>query len=215
MKTGILLSTWRITALAATAALLVSCKQPVAEAPPAPEPAPEPPPPVATPAPATPIAVAPTPVPDPLAPPGVFILLQKASITSDDGIVGLKPGTVLRQVSPGTYSVDGREVTLRDDQVTNNLRIAAQYTAADASAQAAIRQTRQQRAAAAQAAQATPTPTPAPASTARASSSSSSAKLGSGTGVADPEYGNRRNIKVDKSGRYYWRDSKGNIRYDL
>lgn len=214
MKIGTLATTRRIAVLTACMVALASCTKPVAEAPPEPEPAPATPPPVATPAPATPVAVAPTPVPDPLAPPGVFYLLQNASITTDDGIIGLKPGTMLQQTGPGTYTVQGHELTLPDNQVTNNLRIAGQYSAAAAAAQAAIRQTLQQRAA--QVAQAQATPTPPPASTTRSSTSTSnSPKLGAGTGVADPEYANRKNVRVDKSGRYYWRDSRGNIRYDV
>jgi hypothetical protein len=93
------------------------------------------------------VAAVATPVPDPLAPPGVFYLLQPVSITTTDGIVGLKPGRILQQISPGTYTVEGHTIQLRDDQVTNNLRIAGQYAAAANSAQAAIRQNLQQSAA--------------------------------------------------------------------
>lgn len=71
------------------------------------------------------------------------LLPQKASITTDDGIVGLKPGQGLRQIGPGTYEVNGQTVQLRNDQVTNNLRIARQYAAADAATQAALRQAMQ------------------------------------------------------------------------
>jgi hypothetical protein len=223
MKLGIVPSMLVAVAIATGATTLTSCKKPIAEVETEPEPIPvATPAPVVTPAPATPIAVA-TPSPDPLAPPGIFFLLQKASITTDDGIVGLKPGQGLRQVSPGNYEVNGHTVQLRDDQVTNNLRIARQYASADAAAQAALRQ----------ALQATPTvapitgttsatrsATPAPAPVTRAPAAPVSAlvggsRLGAGTGAADPETANRRNVKVDSSGRHYWRDSRGAIRYDF
>lgn len=215
MKTGFFRSAWRVAAVAACAAMLTSCKPRVAETPPEPEPPPITPAPAATPLPSTPVAVAPTPVPDPLAPPGMFYLLQNASITTDDGIIGLKPGTLLRQTAPGTYAVEGHEVKLPDHQVTNNLRIAGQYASAAASAQAAIRQTLQQRAAEVAQAQATPTPPPARTTSASARSAPpGSSALGSGTGAADPEYGNRKNQRMDTKGRLYWRDSRGVIRYD-
>lgn len=206
------------------ASLLTSCQKPEAEVvaesdPPAPSVAP--PAPAATPAPATPMAVA-TPLPDPLAPPGIFFLLQKASITTDDGIIGLKPGQALRQVSPGTYEVNGHTVQLRDDHVTNNLRIARHYAAADAATQAARRQALQPAPTRAPVSSTAPvavsTPAPRPISRPAPPPStglSGGARLGAGTGAADPETANRRNVKVDSSGRHYWRDSRGNIRYDF
>lgn len=123
----------------ACAVTLAACQKPVAQAPLEPEPEP-----LATPA---PVAVVATPVPDPLAPPGRFYLLQPVSITTQDGIIGLKPGRVLQQTGPGSYAVDGHTVQLRGDQVTNNLRIAGHYARADAAAQVAIRQNLQQSAA--------------------------------------------------------------------
>jgi hypothetical protein len=171
---------------------------------------------------ATPLAVA-TPAPDPLAPPGIFFLVQKASITTDDGIIGLKPGQGLRLVTAGTYEADGQTVRLRDDQVTNNLRLARQAAAADAASQAALRQALPLPASrpptpapGLAASSATPIPTPVPRSAATpAKSLSGGTKLGAGTGLADPETMNRRNIKVDSSGRKYWRDSHGAFRYDF
>ncbi|MGB8169492.1 MAG: hypothetical protein WCF18_18475, partial [Chthoniobacteraceae bacterium] len=143
MKLGIVPLNLVAVALAAGALTLAACKKQVAEVEMEPEPlAMATPVPIATPAQAKPVAVV-TPSPDPLAPPGIFFLLQKASITTDDGIIGLKPGQGLRQVSPGNYEVNGQTIQLRDDQVTNNLRIAQQLAAADASAQAALRQAMQ------------------------------------------------------------------------
>ena len=225
MKPVILSLPLALLALVASIGSLASCKKPDAET--AAEPEPQalpaaPPAPTATPAPATPIAVA-TPLPDPLAPPGIFFLLQKASITTDDGIVGLKPGQGLRQVGPGTYEVNGQTVQLRNDQVTNNLRIARQYAAADAATQAALRQAMQPPPPRAPAPSTTTvsisaTPTPRPISRPAAvptTALSGGPRLGAGTGAADPETANRRNVKVDSSGRHYWRDSRGNTRYDF
>jgi hypothetical protein len=228
MKLGKMRLMWPVAGLIAAMIALASCKKPVAE-----EVVETPPPPVATPAAVvttTPVPVRPvaalTPAPDPLAPPGIFFLLQKASITTEDGIVGLRPGQTLRQVAPGTYEVGGQTVQLRDDQVTNNLRIARQYATADATSQAALRHALQ----AANAPRATPSATtaanvassatPVPRATPRpmtpaANLLSGGSRLGGGTGVADPETANRRNVRVDSSGRQYWKDSRGNIRYDF
>lgn len=219
MKFGIVRSMLLVGVLAA----LVSCKKPEAEV--AAEPESEPIA-VTTSNPGgavgqtTPIALA-TPAPDPLAPPGIYFLIQKASITTEDGIVGLKPGQGLRMVGPGTYEVNGHTVQLRDHQVTNNLRIARQHAAADAAAQASLRQA-MQIATAPKPAPSSPkvsaTPTPQPISRPVAvpvTSLSSGSRLGAGTGAADPETSNRRNVKVDSSGRQYWRDSRGNTRYDF
>jgi hypothetical protein len=184
-------------------------------------------------------AVAATPAPDPLAPPGTFFLLQQTSVTTEDGIIGFKPGQVVREVTPGTYLVGTHTMKLDKFKLTNNLRIAGQLAAQDAASQEALRQ-------AIRARSATPVPTytqtptysngPAttpstvvasapppeprkPASTIVAGAGSkpvdNSPRLGGGTGFADPETGNRRAEKTDSSGRRYWRDSHGNIRYDF
>jgi hypothetical protein len=82
-----------------------------------------------------------TPVPDPLAPAGVYFLVAPASVTTEDGIIGLKPGTRLESKSPGEYSdAAGHVLHLRPEQVTNNLRIATIAAQADANAQASLRQ---------------------------------------------------------------------------
>lgn len=205
---------------------LTSCQKPTPQAADEAEPVP-----VATPivaatiAPSTPIAVAtPTPSPDPLAPPGIFFLVKKASITTDDGIIGLKPGQGVRQVGPGTYEINGRTVELRADQVTNNLRIARQFAAADAASQAALQKALQPPPAtpapaaanlAANAAAATPFPVARASSLQGNALTGSGSRLNAGSGVADPETTNRRNVKVDSSGRQYWRDSRGTIRFDF
>jgi hypothetical protein len=115
-------------------------------------------------------------------------------------------------------------VPLRDDQVTNNLRIARQFAATDAAIQAASRQALQPPPPANLPPARSSTPavaaTPAPRPVARpaappGNSLSGGPKLGAGTGRADPETANRKNSKLDSSGRPYWRDSRGNIRYDF
>ncbi len=164
-----------------------------------------------------------TPAPDLVSPPGIFFLMQKASITTDAGIVGLKPGQLLREVGPDLYEVDGQRIALRPSQVTNNLRIARELASADYAVQAALRGASREKLptpVATPAARATPPTTRS--ATAAASPQASATpspievpKLGAGTGFADPEYGNRKNAKMDKSGRLYWRDSHGAIRYDF
>lgn len=109
-------------------------------------PVPPPPPPVA------PIAEA-TPAPE-LAPPGVFYLIAAVSIETTDGILGLKPGQPLRQIRPGVYQAGTNEVSLRPDQVTNDMALARRLMTQDQRVQAALRQRL--------AAQAPPAPATAP-----------------------------------------------------
>lgn len=212
MKIGIIRLTLLVGLCAGGVAGFTSCQPPKPEAAVEPEPlTPATPSPLATPPPA-PALAATTPVPDPLAPPGVFYLLQKASITTDEGIVGLKPGQGLRQVSPGTYEVNGHTLELPDRQVTNNLRIARQIAASAVAPQPAPQPKPPS-------APATATPAVAAAPSrpvgAQGNSLSSGPRLGAGTGRADPETSNRKNVRVDSSGRQYWRDSRGGIRYDF
>ncbi len=217
MKIGIIRLALLAGLCAGGVAGFTSCQPRKPEVATEPEPlAPATPSPVATPPPAPPLAAT-TPVPDPLAPPGVFYLLQKASITTGEGIVGLKPGQLLREVSPGTYEVNGYTIELPDQQVTNNLRIARQFAAAAVATQAALRPTLQPKT---PTAPATDTPAAAPVAASRpaaaqSNSLSSGPRLGAGTGRADPETSNRKNVRVDSAGRQYWRDSRGGIRYDF
>jgi hypothetical protein len=130
---------------------------------------PTPPPVVSTPPPATPIAVVATPEPVQLAPDGVFFLISAVSITTDEGITGLKPGTRLNQVGDDTYKSGEHEVKLAPDQVTNDLKIAGQVMAATHASDAAMAAFRRTQAdavelqkAAAIAAAATPVPVATP-----------------------------------------------------
>ena len=59
---------------------------------------------------------------------------------TSDGIIGLKPGQLLRDVRPGVYRADNNELTLRPDQVTNDLAIARRLANQDQRTQAAIQQ---------------------------------------------------------------------------
>lgn len=126
----------------ATALALAACdKKPIAEAPPPTIPAATPPTVVpSTPPPATPEPVAvTTPAPNYFAPDGVYFLLEPTSVETPEGVSGLKPGTRLQRIGSGKYSTSGHEIALRDDQVTNDLRIAQRIAGADAAAQAALR----------------------------------------------------------------------------
>lgn len=98
-----------------------------------------PPPPAAAPA-ATP---APT-----LAPEGVFYLVQKVSVETDAGIVGLNPGTKAVKQPDGRFLADGHTVSLQPAQITNDLALARQAVSADYSAQQRLRQVMAARAAA-------------------------------------------------------------------
>jgi hypothetical protein len=88
---------------------------------------------------ATPTPVPTTPAPQ-FAPPGVYYLITSVSVTTSDGILGLKPGQKLQQVRPGVYRADNVEVTLRPDQVTNDLSIAGRLVTQEQQNQAAIQQ---------------------------------------------------------------------------
>jgi hypothetical protein len=119
-------------------------KKEVAETAPEEAPAATPPPAATTPAPkpvaaATPKPIPATPAPE-LAPPGIFYLVTAVSVETSDGIFGLKPGQLLRLVRPGVYRADNNEVTLRPDQVTNDLTIARRLANQDKQTQAAIQQ---------------------------------------------------------------------------
>ena len=97
-------------------------------------------PPVSAPAPATPAPVVQaTPAPQ-LAPPGVFYLVKAVSIETSDGILGLKPGQLLREIRPGVYRADTNEVTLRPEQVTNDMGLARRLMTQDQAVQTALRQ---------------------------------------------------------------------------
>ena len=138
----------RWLALLALALAFAACEKPSATSESAPEPESRPPlpavaanPPAAAQQPVAALAATPAPAPPApeLAPPGVVFLIAPASLETPEGILGLKPGQQLKLVRPGTYSADGHELALREDQVTNDLAFARAVAAEDARTQAAIR----------------------------------------------------------------------------
>lgn len=181
--------------------------------------------PVAPALPTTPATAATAAAPEPpqLAPPGTFFLLAKVSVETADGILGVLPGTEVHEVSPGLYEdAQKNRLTLRSDQVTNDLPLARQARGADANAQTAIaraalarqqaeraRQMQQATQAAATAANSPPPAVP-PAST--------PAPLGSTLGdskIGVTHDATKGKIYHNSSGVPYWRDAKGRDRYDF
>ena len=159
-----------------------------------------------------------------LAPPGTFFLLAKVSVETSDGILGVPPGTEVHEVSPGIYEdAQKNRLTLRSDQVTNDLRLARQARGADANAQTAIaraaqarqqaeraRQMQQATQAAATAANPPPPVAPPPAAT--------PAPLGSSLGnsqIGGTHDSTKGKTYRDANGNVYWKDAKGRIRYDF
>ena len=141
--------------LAAACAFMSACSKKTVET----EPVSESPEPVAvtTPQPKPVVVATPTPAPKRLAPAGTFFLLVKKSAVTNDGIIGFKPGTAVKQEADGSFTAEGHKLDVRSNEITNDLDLAARYASADAQRQAVIRQV---------------TATPAPASTATLGSSS-------------------------------------------
>jgi hypothetical protein len=105
----------------------------------------------------TPVAIATPPPATParrLAAEGVFYLVSWVRIETNDGIVGLPPGTGVKLVRPGVYLTPAGEAPLNDYQITNDLDIARRARDAGLAGQAAVnqRQTEEERKAAALAA---------------------------------------------------------------
>ena len=169
----------------------------------------------------TPATPAPsTPAPDPIAPDGVFYLLAKASVVTDDGILGLNPGSKLQRKEPGTYiTAAGQAITLRDDQVTNNLRLAGLAAQSDAAVQAALRNERAKteqdvaaREAAKRAAEANAAQAPAPARTsARIAVPPPAAATAAptGGGALGAVKSDKDNGFRDSAGYRHWTDVRG------
>jgi hypothetical protein len=132
-------------AIALFAAGLSSCKKPVADSGANSESESETAAPVsgeetkgATPAPSTALA---TPEPNYLAPAGVYFLTKRVSIPSDDGVIGLVPGTKAIKQEDGRYLADGHLLEIPANELTNDLRVAMKLSNLDQASQAAIRQT--------------------------------------------------------------------------
>lgn len=89
---------------------------------------------------APPIAAA-APAPHRLAPPGVYYLRERVSVTTDTGVTGISPGTRVIVLTAGTPMrvTDGQsEFTVMASQVTNDMDLAAQLGSQDREAQAAL-----------------------------------------------------------------------------
>ena len=92
----------------------------------------------ATPEPSVPQIIA-TPPPKRLAPNGTFFLLRPKSIETADGIIGLKPGTLVLRQEDGSFAADGQKIEVTEAELTNDLDIASRVAGTDARVQAAIR----------------------------------------------------------------------------
>lgn len=84
-----------------------------------------------------------TPEPHLVAPAGVYFLVKKASVETDSGILNYAAGTKVHKIGGRYVASDGRQITLRADQVTNNLQLAQQAAGHDAKALAIIQATAQ------------------------------------------------------------------------
>jgi hypothetical protein len=160
MKSAVLLATAAVAAAAVFGGCSKTPEPEIAELPSEPQtPSLQPPP---APAPQPQPVVAEAPREPRLAPEGTFFLLRQRSVETSDGILGLKPGTMVKRQPNGKYLAEGQTLELRPDEITNDLDIAAQAAGADARTQAALRQ---------RTPQAQPPP-PAPAATASAAPAS-------------------------------------------
>lgn len=132
---------------------------------------------VATPQPAIPARATPvpaTPVAKRLAPDGTYFLLVKKSAETADGVLGFKPGAMVRKGADGSYTAEGHKLDVKANEITNDLDLAASYAGADAQRQAALRQA---------AAATTPPPSSQASTSTRASSSSSSSSPSASSGL--------------------------------
>ena len=77
------------------------------------------------------------------APEGVFYTLNRISITNDDGIIGIAPGTevsVIGRNGPQMHVTDGtHKFDVSESNLTNNLDVADKIRGGDATSQASIK----------------------------------------------------------------------------
>ncbi|HEX8296347.1 MAG TPA: hypothetical protein VF593_08610 [Chthoniobacteraceae bacterium] len=163
-----------------------------------------------------------------LAPPGVFFLMSAASVETSDGIMGLRPGTRVQKQPDGRYLAEGNMVTLRPDQLTNDLEFAKKIIAAEASVQAARRQSLQAVAAAEAALEAgnpaAPAATDTPeiiqakvqnAAAGGAARGLDSASLNGSGNIGRKSRDNKGRVFIDSTGRRFWKGTNGETRYDF
>lgn len=231
MTTNLLLSAVALGIIAVIGGCSKPAVPPIAQATPEPTPEPTPTPKpiavVATPAPATPEPVPATPVPNYFAPEGVYFLMVKKSITTDDGITGVRPGTRLQKQADGSFTTDaGQTLQAAAHEVTNDLRVAQHIVGADAAASAALRQQMDARAIAEQQNRAETlrnAPAPVTASTVltpRGTAARFAPPPAQPAGYQNPlsggSYdGNRDKIYYDSAGTPFWKDAQGRKRYDI
>ncbi len=137
-----------------------------------------------------PVVAAATPTPKRLAPTGTFFLLVKKSAVTNDGIIGFKPGTAIKQEADGSFTAEGHKLDVRSNEITNDLDLAARYANADAQRQAVIRQV---------------TATPVPSSTTALGTSSNGSRTStpastSGTAPTTNSYGLVAPVRTTNSG---------------
>jgi hypothetical protein len=81
----------------------------------------------------------------PFAPSGVFFLVSRASVETDSGVFNYLPGSKVLKSGSRYITFDGKQLNLRADQITNDLRIATKLAGNDpkllAGIQASIRNT--------------------------------------------------------------------------
>jgi hypothetical protein len=68
--------------------------------------------------------VAPEEMESPFAPPGVFFLLERVSLETDSGVLSYLPGTKVIKAGSRYITSEGKQLTLKAAQITNDLRIA-------------------------------------------------------------------------------------------
>ena len=71
---------------------------------------------------------------------GIFYLTRPMSVQTEDGVVGLNPGTVVSQQPDGSYQAKGHKVELSPAQLTNDPLIAERAATADHADQTQIQQ---------------------------------------------------------------------------
>lgn len=75
----------------------------------------------------------------PFAPQGVFFLLTRTSVETASGLFSYPAGTKVLKSGGKYVTFDGRQISLRADQVTNDLRIATRVAGNDPKVLAGIR----------------------------------------------------------------------------
>lgn len=159
---------------------------------------------------------------DATAPEGVFYLVSKVTISTENGVTGVPPGTRLQEVGPGQYiDLEGRTLKLEPKQVTKSVRIARQVGSTDRSMQSSLQQSRVRVGTASSASMTQPTATPLASLSARQpmqTQPTSGASLGNrptfgSGGLSSVHSSDRERVKRDESGKRYYTDRGGRRHY--